>query len=360
MGPRAMSTSASTIVPQGQDIPNSKLGGRYTVTLIPGDGIGQETASAVKTIFKAANVPVDWEQFDVSGYTSADDTTFKQSVESLRRNKVGLKGILYTPVSSLGHSSFNVTIRKDLDMYASLVLCKNIPGYPTRHEGVDFAIIRENTEGEYSGLEHQSYPGVVESLKVITRTKSERIARFAFDFALRNGRKKVTCIHKANIMKLADGLFLKTCREVSKEYASSGIKFEDMIVDNASMQLVSKPQQFDVMVMPNLYGNIVSNVGAGLVGGPGIVPGCNIGREYAMFEPGCRHVGKDIQGRNTANPSAMVLSSVMMLRHLGLDDYANKIANAVSKTILSGAVKTPDMGGSNTTTDFTFAIISNL
>ncbi|KAF9968575.1 isocitrate dehydrogenase (NAD(+)) idh1 [Mortierella alpina] len=236
--------STSTIVPQVQDHPHdsfSKLGGRYTVTLIPGDGIGQETAAAVKTIFKAAHVPVDWEQFNVSGYTSADDLTFKQSVESLRRNKVGLKGILYTPTSSLGHSSFNVTIRKDLDMYASLVLCKNIPGYPTRHEGVDFAIIRENTEGEYSGLEHQSYPGVVESLK-----------------------------------------------------------------------------------------------------------------------PGCRHVGKDIQGRNSANPSAMILSSVMMLRHLGLDDHANRIANAVSKTILNGAVKTPDMGGSSTTTDFTFAVISNL
>ncbi|KAF9959148.1 isocitrate dehydrogenase (NAD(+)) idh1 [Mortierella alpina] len=355
--------STSTIVPQVQDHPQdslSKLGGRYTVTLIPGDGIGQETADAVKTIFRAAHVPVDWEQFNVSGYTSADDLTFKQSVESLRRNKVGLKGILYTPTSSLGHSSFNVTIRKDLDMYASLVLCKNIPGYPTRHEGVDFAIIRENTEGEYSGLEHQSYPGVVESLKVITRTKSERIARFAFDFALRNNRKKVTCIHKANIMKLADGLFLNTCRQVAKEYASSGIKFDDMIVDNASMQLVSKPQQFDVMVMPNLYGNIVSNVGAGLVGGPGIVPGCNIGREYAMFEPGCRHVGKDIQGLNSANPSAMILSSVMMLRHLGLDDHANKIAYAVSKTILNGAVKTPDMGGSSTTTDFTSAVMSNL
>lgn len=253
--------------------------------MIPGDGIGQETTSAVKTIFRAINAPVDWEQFDVSGYTSHDDTLFKRSVESLRRNKVGLKGILYTPVSSLDHSSFNVTIRKDLDMYASLVLCRNIPGYPTRHEGVDFAIIRENTEGEYSGLEHQSFPGVVESLKVITRTKSERIARFAFDFALRNNRKKVTCIHKANIMKLADGLFLNTCREVAKEYVSSGIMFNDMIVDNASMQLVSRPQQFDVMVMPNLYGNIVSNVGAGLVGGPGIVPGCNIGREYAMFEP---------------------------------------------------------------------------
>ncbi|KAI9235747.1 MAG: hypothetical protein BYD32DRAFT_45186 [Podila humilis] len=358
MGPRAM--SSSSIVPQVQDTPNSKLGGRYTVTLIPGDGIGQETASAVKTIFKAARVPVDWEQFDVSGYTTAEDLTFKQSVESLRRNKVGLKGILYTPVAFTSHASFNVTIRKDLDMYASLVLCKNIPGLPTRHKDVDFAIIRENTEGEYSGLEHQSYPGVVESLKVITRTKSERIARFAFDFALRNGRKKVTCIHKANIMKLADGLFLNTCREVSKEYASSGIKFDDMIVDNASMQLVSKPQQFDVMVMPNLYGNIVSNVGAGLVGGPGLVPGCNIGREYAMFEPGCRHVAKDIQGRNTANPSAMILSAVMMLRHLGLDEQANMIANAVIKTIETGAVRTPDLGGKSTTTDFTFAVIDNL
>ncbi|KAF9999056.1 isocitrate dehydrogenase (NAD(+)) idh1, partial [Modicella reniformis] len=266
-----------------------------------------------------------------------------QSVESLRRNKIGLKGILYTPVSSLGHSSFNVTIRKDLDMYASLALYKHIPGYLTRHSG-------ENTEGEYSGLEHQSYPGVVESLKVITCTKSERIACFAFDFALRNNRKKVTCIHKANIMKLADGLFLKTCREVAKEYATSGIKFDDMIVDNVSMQPVSNPQQFDVMVMPNLYGNIVSNIGASLVGGPGIIPGC-------------RHVGKDIQGRNTANPSAMILSSVMMLRHLGLEDHANKIANAVSKTILSGAIKPPDMGSnttSNTTTDFTFDVISNL
>ncbi|KAF9407023.1 isocitrate dehydrogenase (NAD(+)) idh1 [Podila epigama] len=345
----------SSIVPQIQETPSSKLGGRFTVTLIPGDGIGQETSSAVKTIFKAARVPVDWEQFDVSGYTSADDLTFKQSVESLRRNKVGLKGILYTPVSSTGHSSFNVMIRKDLDMYASLVLCKNIPGYPTRHKDVDFAIIRENTEGEYSGLEHQSYPGVVESLKVITRAKSERIARFAFDFALRNDRKKVTCIHKANIMKLADGLFLRTFREVAKEYSSSGIKFDDMIVDNASMQLVSRPQQFDVMVMPNLYGNIMSNVGAGLVGGPGVVPGCNIGREYAMFEPGCRHVGKDIQGRNTANPSAMLLSAVMMLRHLGLDEHADLIANAITKTIESGVARTPDLGGTSTTTDFTFA-----
>ncbi|CAG8454850.1 15989_t:CDS:2 [Acaulospora morrowiae] len=338
----------------------TKYGGKYTVTLIPGDGIGQETSSAVKTIFKAANVPIEWEQLDVSGYTQEDDILFQQSVESLRRNKVALKGILYTPISRMGHQSFNVAMRKGLDIYASLVIIKNIKGYPTRHKDVDFAIIRENTEGEYAGLEHQSYPGVVESLKIVTREKTERIARFAFDFALKNNRKKVTCVHKANIMKLGDGLFLNTCREVAKEYESSGIEFNDMIVDNCSMQLVSRPQQFDVMVMPNLYGNIVSNVGAALVGGPGIIPGANIGRNYALFEPGCRHVGMDIKGRNVANPTALILSGVLMLRHLGLDDYASRINNAVKRTIQSGSVKTPDMGGTSTTTNFTLSVISNL
>lgn len=201
-------------------------------------------------------------------------------------------------------------MRQQLDIYASLVVCKTLPGYPTRHKDVDFAIIRENTEGEYSGLEHQSYPGVVESLKVSTRAKAERIARFAFDFAIKNGRKKVTCVHKANIMKLGDGLFLNTFRNIAeKEYGNSGLQYDDMIVDNTSMQLVSRPQQFDVMVMPNLYGNIVTNIGAALVGGPGTVPGCNIGREYALYEPGCRHVAKDIMGLGTANPAALLLSS---------------------------------------------------
>ncbi|CAG8569592.1 5545_t:CDS:2 [Ambispora leptoticha] len=317
----------------------TKYGGKYTVTLIPGDGIGQETAAAVKTIFKAANVPIEWEQLDVTGYTEKGDVLFQQSVDSIRRNKIALK---------------------DLDIYASLVLIKNIAGYPTRHKDVDFAIIRENTEGEYAGLEHQSYPGVVESLKIVSREKTQRIARFAFDFALKNGRKKVTCVHKANIMKLGDGLFLNTCREVAKEYESTGIQFNDMIVDNCSMQLVSRPQQFDVMVMPNLYGNIVSNVGAALVGGPGIIPGANIGSDFALFEPGCRHVGKDIQGHNTANPTALLLSGVMMLRHLNLEDHANKISNAVYKTIERGTAKTPDMGGFSTTTDFTLSVISNL
>ncbi|KAJ1845424.1 isocitrate dehydrogenase (NAD(+)) idh1, partial [Coemansia sp. RSA 2708] len=223
---------------------------------------------------------------------------------------------------------------------------------------VDFVIIRENTEGEYSGLEHQSFPGVVESLKIITRPKTERIARYAFDYALRNGRKKVTIVHKANIMKLADGLFLNTCRAIAKEYPS--VQYNDMIVDNTAMQLVSRPQQFDVMVMPNLYGSIVSNIGAGLIGGPGIVPGANYGREFAIFEPGSRHVAKDIQGRNTANPSSLILSSVMMLRHLQLGEHADRIEHAVSKTLSIDGVRTPDLGGSHSTTDFTKAVIRNL
>ncbi|KAK1236493.1 isocitrate dehydrogenase (NAD(+)) idh1 [Marasmius sp. AFHP31] len=338
----------------------SKYGGVYTVTLIPGDGIGQEITDSVKEIFEHVNAPIEWEQYDVSGMSSSGEALFRQAMDSLKRNRVGLKGILFTPISQSGHISWNVAMRQQLDIYASVVLCKSLPGFPTRHSNVDFAIIRENTEGEYSGLEHQSYPGVVESLKVSTRAKAERISRFAFDFALKNNRKKVTCVHKANIMKLGDGLFLNTFRRVAEEYRSSGIEFNDMIVDNTSMQLVAKPGQFDVMVMPNLYGAIVSNIGAALVGGPGIVPGCNVGREYALFEPGCRHVASDIMGTNRANPAAMILSATMMLRHLGLDAIANSIATATFDVINSGKVRTADMGGSATTSDFTGAVINNL
>ncbi|CCM03182.1 uncharacterized protein FIBRA_05304 [Fibroporia radiculosa] len=313
----------------------TKYGGVYTVTLIPGDGIGNEITDSVKEIFEYVNAPIEWEQYNVSG-------------------------ILFTPISQSGHVSWNVAMRQQLDIYASVVLCKSLPGFPTRHDNVDFAIIRENTEGEYSGLEHQSYPGVVESLKVSTRAKAERISRFAFDFALKNGRKKVTCVHKANIMKLGDGLFLNTFRRVAEEYKGTGIEFNDMIVDNTSMQLVARPTQFDVMVMPNLYGAIVSNIGAALVGGPGIVPGCNVGRDYALFEPGCRHVAKDIMGTNRANPAAMILSATMMLRHLGLDGLANNIASATFDVINAANVRTADMGGSATTSEFTAAVIKNL
>ncbi|KAH7921824.1 hypothetical protein BV22DRAFT_1106979 [Leucogyrophana mollusca] len=335
----------------------TKYGGVYTVTLIPGDGIGGEITDSVKEIFEHVNAPIEWEQYNVSGVSSAGEELFKQAMESLKRNRVG---ILFTPISQSGHISWNVAMRQQLDIYASVVMCKSLPGFPTRHSNVDFAIIRENTEGEYSGLEHQSYPGVVESLKVSTRAKAERIVRFAFDFALKNNRKKVTCVHKANIMKLGDGLFLNTFRRIAEDYKSSGIEANDMIIDNTSMQLVAKPQQFDVMVMPNLYGAIISNIGAALVGGPGIVPGCNVGREYALFEPGCRHVASDIMGTNRANPAAMILSATMMLRHLGLDTIANSIASSTFDVINAGKVRTADMGGSATTSEFTSEIIKNL
>lgn len=356
---RAASTLSAGFPKVAERLP-TKYGGVYTVTLIPGDGIGQEITESVKEIFESVNAPIEWDQYDVSGMSSSGEALFKQAMESLKRNKVGLKGILFTPISKSGHISWNVAMRQQLDIYASVVLCKSLPGVPTRHSDVDFALIRENTEGEYSGLEHQSYPGVVESLKVSTRDKAERISRFAFDFALRNGRKKVTCVHKANIMKLGDGLFLNTFRRVAEDYSSSGIEYNDMIVDNTSMQLVAKPKQFDVMVMPNLYGAIVSNIGAALVGGPGVVAGCNVGRDYALFEPGCRHVAKDIMGQDRANPAAMILSATMMLRHLGLDHIANKIASATFEVLNAGRVKTADMGGSSTTSEFTAAVIKNL
>lgn len=338
----------------------TKYGGVFTVTLIPGDGVGKEITDSVKEIFDKLNVPVEWEQYDLSGEMQSDESLFQQAMDSLRRNKVGLKGILFTPLGAGSHNSWNVAMRQQLDIYASMVVCKTLPGFPTRHKDVDFAVIRENTEGEYSGLEHASYPGVVESLKVSSRAKAERISRFAFDFALKNGRKKVTCVHKANIMKLGDGLFLNTFRRVAEEYKHTGIQWGDMIVDNTSMQLVGRPQQFDVMVMPNLYGNIVTNIGAALVGGPGTVPGANIGREYALYEPGCRHVAKDIMGTNKANPTAMILSSTMMLRHLGLDYHANKIAESVYRVIAEGKVRTTDMGGQSTTQQFTDAVLANL
>lgn len=339
----------------------TKYGGKYTVTLIPGDGIGAEVAESVKTIFKADNVPIEWEQVDVSGVDTGNkhsEELFKESIASLRRNKLGLKGILFTPVERSGHQSFNVALRQELDIFASVVLIKNIPGYQTRHDNVDLCIIRENTEGEYSGLEHQSVQGVVESLKIITRAKSERIAKFAFSFALANNRKKVTCIHKANIMKLADGLFRSTFHKTAENYPT--LEVNDMIVDNASMQAVSRPQQFDVMVMPNLYGGILSNIGAALVGGPGVVPGCNMGRDVAVFEPGCRHVGLDIKGKDQANPSAMILSGSMLLRHLGLDDHANRISKAVYDVIGEGQTRTRDMGGQATTHEFTRAVLDKM
>uniref|UniRef100_W5UAL5 Isocitrate dehydrogenase [NAD] subunit beta, mitochondrial n=1 Tax=Ictalurus punctatus TaxID=7998 RepID=W5UAL5_ICTPU len=342
----------------------SKYGQRYNVTLIPGDGIGEEITDSVKTIFKAEGVPIFWEQIDVTGLVEPQTSmseypdAYKEAIRSLQRNKVGLKGVLHTPVERTGHPSFNVALRKELDIFASLALIKNIPGVDTRLKDIDMVLVRENTEGEYSGLEHKPTEDIVESLKIITSYNSERIGRFAFDFAVMNNRKKVTVIHKANIMKNSDGLFRSTIKKLGEQYPQ--IQTTDMIVDNASMQAVSNPQQFDVLVTPSLYGAILSNIGAGLIGGPGLVPGANIGREYAVFEPGCRHVGLDIKGSNTANPTAMILSSVMMLRHLGLDEHANRISKATLDVIAEGQVRTPDIGGSSKTTEFTRAVLDKL
>ncbi|ODV58524.1 isocitrate dehydrogenase subunit 1 mitochondrial precursor [Ascoidea rubescens DSM 1968] len=336
-----------------------KYGGRYTVTLIPGDGIGEEISKSVVDIFKAENVPIDWETINVSGLDDASSQiAVKDAVQSLKRNKVGLKGIWYTPTSSSGHGSLNVALVKQLDIYASLAHIKNIPGIKTRLDNIDIILIRESTEAEYSGLEHQSVPGVVESLKIVTKYKSERIAKFAFDYASKNNRKNVTAIHKANIMKLADGLFRQTVKEVGQGYEN--INVNDMIVDNASMQAVSRPEQFDVLVTPNLYGSILSNIATGLVGGPGLVPGANYGAEHAVFEPGCRHVGLSIKGQNIANPTALILSSTMMLNHLGLSEYADRISNATYEVIKDGKVLTHDIGGNATTEQFTKAILEKL
>jgi len=255
-------------------------------------------------------------------------------------------------------NSLNVLLRTRLDLFANVIRCKTSPVVPTRHSDIDILVIRENTEGEYSSLEHESVPGVVESLKVITRVKSLKIARFAFEIAKHDGRKKVTAVHKANIMKLSDGLFIDCCREVAADY--SDIKFDTMIVDNTCMQLVNRPTQFDVMVMPNLYGNIVSNVCAGLVGGSGFVAGSNYGDHYAIFEQGTRNTGLGIAGKNIANPSGILFAAANMLKYLGLDQHCSTIKNAVLNTIQEHQLKTPDIGGTATTTQFIECVLNEI
>ncbi|KAM3872498.1 isocitrate dehydrogenase [NAD] subunit gamma, mitochondrial-like [Diretmus argenteus] len=269
---------------------------------------------------------------------------------AIRRNGVALKGNIETnhnlPAS---YKSRNNLLRTTLDLYANVMHCQTLPGVRTRHRNIDIMIIRENTEGEYSSLEHENVPGVVECLKIITRTKSLRIADYAFRMAREKGRHRITAVHKANIMKLADGLFLECCKEVASGYPE--ITFDSMIVDNATMQLVSRPQQFDVMVMPNLYGNVVSNVCAGLVGGPGLVPGANYGDNYAMFETGTRNTGKSIANHNTANPTAMLLASCLLLDHLGLNAYASMIRRAILSTVTETRLHTADLGGQGSTSE---------
>ncbi|CAK8688706.1 unnamed protein product [Clavelina lepadiformis] len=339
----------------------AEVSDKFRVTMIPGDGIGPELMNSVKQIFNAADVPIHFEEFWISEVQDrCSDEKIEEMIASVTRNKVAIKGILTTPTwFDLGElQSVNMQIRKKLDLYANVVRVRSLPGIKTRHGELDIVVIREQTEGEYSALEHESVPGVIESLKIITRAKSERIAKFAFDYAMKHNRQKVTAIHKANIMKLADGMFLDSCRKISKLYPK--IKFESMIVDNTCMQLTSHPSQFDVMVMPNLYGNIIDNLAAGLVGGAGVVPGESYSPECVVFESGARHPFAQAVGRNIANPTAILMCSKNMLYHMNLSSHAKLVESSLLKVLREGKVKTTDLKGYATTTEFTNAIINNL
>lgn len=341
--------------------PVSRPEGKYKCTLIPGDGVGPELASSVQEVFKAAGVPIDFEQFFVSEVHASLSAPIEDVMASVIRNGIALKGVLSTPYSNpFGGDlqSLNMTLRQALDLFANVVHVKSLPGLKTRHSNLDFIIIREQTEGEYSSLEHESVEGVVECIKVVTKAKSERIAKFAFDYATKHGRKTVTCVHKANIMKLGDGLFLRSCEEMSQLYPK--IKFTNMIIDNCTMQMVSNPHQFDVLVMPNLYGNIIDNVAAGLVGGAGVVAGESFSANCVVYEPGARHAFSEAVGKNLANPTAMLLCSCRMLRHINMEYYADVIEHALMRVLKSAKVRTKDIGGHASNTEFTYAVINSL
>ena len=326
----------------------------HTVTLIPGDGIGPEVTEAVVRILAASGVSIDWERqlAGVAAVERSGQSLPAELIESVRRNKVALKGPVTTPIGT-GFTSVNVGLRKSLDLYANLRPVWNLPGTSGRFEGIDLVIVRENTEDLYAGLEHEVVPGVVESLKIITEKASTRIARFAFEYAARNQRKKVTAIHKANIMKLGDGLFLDSVRAVAREFP--GIVYEEKIVDAACMQLVLAPEKFDVLVMPNLYGDIVSDLCAGLVGGLGVVGAANLGASTAVFEA-VHGSAPDIAGKNIANPTALLLSAVMMLRHLDEHDAAGRIMTALGRVLEAKRVRTRDLGGTASTFEFADAV----
>ncbi|XP_076062726.1 isocitrate dehydrogenase [NAD] subunit gamma, mitochondrial-like isoform X2 [Oratosquilla oratoria] len=337
-----------------QPFPVAQYGGRFTVTMLPGDGIGPEMMTYVKEVFRYAGVPIDFEMVEISQHSTEED--FENALVAVKRNGVAIKGSIEsqygTPTASL---SRNATLRTELDLFANVLHCKAYPGVRSRYTDVDIVIIRQNTEGEYSMLEHENVSGVIESLKIITRKASERLARYAFEYATKYGRKKVTAVHKANIMKLSDGLFLETCKRVAEDYPH--LEFDNMIVDNTCMQLVAKPQQFDVMVMPNLYGTVVSNVVCGLVGGPGLLSGRNYGDHFAVFEPGTRNTGTAISGRNIGNPVAMLNASCDMLEHLGLNSHSAVIRNAIEQTLNQDQIHTPDLGGQATSIDVVQNII---
>jgi isocitrate dehydrogenase (NAD+) len=326
----------------------------HAITLIPGDGIGPEVTAGVVRILTAAGVAIEWDRHDagVIAFKRFGQSLPASLLDSIKRTKVALKGPVTTPIAE-GFTSVNVGLRKALDLYANLRPVKNLPGVASRFSDVDLVIVRENTEDLYAGLEHEVVPGVVESLKIITEKASTRIARFAFEYARKAGRKKVTAIHKANIMKLSDGLFLNCARTVSHEYVD--IPYDERIVDAACMHLVMHPEKLDVLVLPNLYGDIVSDLCAGLVGGLGVVPGANIGLDSAVFEA-VHGSAPDIADKNLANPTALLLSALMMLEHIGEAAKAERIRAALGTVLVDGRVRTRDLGGQASTTEFTDAV----
>src|SRR5262250_2641636 len=327
---------------------------KHRVTLIPGEGIGPEVASATRRILEAAGVQIDWEEIAGRADQSSDQgqRVNQAAIESVRRNRVALKGPMATAIAG-GAPSVNVAIRKSLDLYANLRPVKNLPGVKSHFEDVDLILVRENTEDLYSGLEHEVVPGVVESLKIITEKASTRIARFAFEYARRHSRKKIHAIHKANIMKLSDGLFLRSVRTVAAQFPA--IEYKELIVDNACMQIVMDPLQFDMLLLPNLYGDVMSDLAAGLVGGLGVVPSGNIGDECAMFEA-VHGTAPDIAGKGLANPTALLMSALLMLDHIGERAAAEKIEAALLKVYRDGTQTTKDVGGKATTKEFTDAL----
>ena len=328
------------------------------VTLIPGDGIGPEITQATVRLLEAAKAEIEWEEVQAKPIVGMrrEDAHADPVVSSVLKNKVGLKGPITTPVG-VGHRSINVALRKALDLYANLRPVKRLPGIRTPFENVDLVIMRENTEDLYSGLEHTVVPGVVESLKIITAYASSRIALFAFEYAHKLGRKKITAVHKANIMKLSDGLFLDSARRIGKAYP--GVEYNEIIVDNCCMQLVMRPQQFDILLLENLYGDIVSDLCAGLVGGLGLVPGANIGSDCAVFEA-VHGSAPDIAGKGIANPTALMLSAILMLRHLEQDAVADRVEKAIHGVYAEARHLTRDVGGTASTKEFTQAVIDVL
>jgi isocitrate dehydrogenase (NAD+) len=328
--------------------------------LLPGDGIGPEVAEAAVRVLDATGVAIEWDRVELTSEVIEKSGTSlpQQVVDSLERTRVGLKGPVTTPIAG-GFQSVNVALRKRLDLFANVRPIRTLPGVKTRYQDVviDMVIFRENTEDLYSGLEHEVVKDVVESLKIITRYASMRIANYAFAFARRNNRKSLTAVHKANIMKLSDGLFLRCAREVAAQYPE--IQYRELIVDNASMQLVMRPETFDVLLLPNLYGDIVSDLAAGLVGGLGIAPGANMGEQYAVFES-VHGSAPDIAGKGLANPTALLASSVLMLQHLGEPDAARRLQTAIERVYAEGKHLTRDVGGSASTREFTNAIIAAL